>query len=152
MPALTALAALQQLTLGFGVFVLSTLLLQAITLTTSPGIGQHLNNPDHVTLVLDRIQALSDIVETLYKEINPESLDSNSLTSPFVDPRPGLQQLAKSIVTYLLMVTWISGLYLFVDGLDAIRSRALKVYLSSSMLATANMGLIVMLLFLPAKP
>ncbi len=76
------MTALEQSTLGFAVLSLSTLLLQAITLSTSPGIGEHFKNPDHVTLILDRIQALSDVVEKLYKEINPEPQDVNNPIPP----------------------------------------------------------------------
>ena len=145
------MTALQQSTVGFAVLVLSTLLLQAITLSTSPRIGEHFNNLDHVTLILDRIQALSDVVEKLYKEINPEPLDVNNPIPPFAAPRSSLEQLARSIVTYVLMVTWMSGLYLFLDGLQSIRSHVLRVYLLSSMVLAANLGLIVMLLFLPVR-
>lgn len=45
----------------------------------------------------------------------------------------------------------MSGLYLFLEGLQSIRSHVLKVYLLSSMLLAANLGLIVMLLFLPVR-
>lgn len=143
------MTALEQSTLGFAVLSLSTLLLQAITLSTSPGIGEHFKNPDHVTLILDRIQALSDVVEKLYKEINPEPQDVNNPIPPFAAPSSSLEQLAKFIVTYVLMVAWMSGLYLFLEGLQSIRSHVLKVYLLSSMLLAANLGLIMMLLFLP---
>lgn len=147
------MTALQQSIGSFAVFVLSTLLLQAITLSTFPGIpGEHFNNPNHVTLILDRIQALSDIVEKLYKEINPKIQDANNPIPPFTAPCSSLEKVAKSIVTYVLMVSWMSGLYLFLDGLQSVRSHVLRVYLVMSMLLAANLGLIVMLLFLPVRP
>ncbi|KAJ5570823.1 hypothetical protein N7535_004483 [Penicillium sp. DV-2018c] len=146
------MTALQQSTIASAIFVLSTLLLQAITLSTSPGIGEPFNNPDQVTLILERIQALSDVVEKLYKKINPElPLEINNLTPPFAAPRSRPEQLAKFIVTYTLMVTWIISLYSLVDGLQSIRSHALKVYILSSVLVAANLGLIVTLLFLPVR-
>lgn len=43
------------------------------------------------------------------------------------------------------------GLYLFVGGVDSIRSRVLKVQLLGYALPTANLGLVVMLLFLPVR-
>lgn len=104
-----------------------------------------------MNLILDCIQALSDVVEKLYKEINPERQGVNNPIPPFAAPRPSLEQLAKSIVTYVLMVAWMSGLYLFLEGLQSIRSHVLKVYLLSSMLLAVNLGLIVMLLFLPVR-
>ena len=143
--------ALQQSTVGFALLVLSTLLLHAITLSTTFRIEEHLNHPDHVTLILDRIQTLSDVVEKLYQEVKAEPLGVNNPIPPVSTPRTSLEQLAKFIVTYGLMITWMGGLYLFWDGLESVRSHALKVSLLGSMLLTANLGLIVMLLFLPVS-
>ena len=43
------------------------------------------------------------------------------------------------------------GLYLFGSGVDSIRSRVLKVQLLGYAFFTANLGLVVMLLFLPER-
>ena len=43
------------------------------------------------------------------------------------------------------------GLYLFVSGVDSMRSRVLKVQLLGYVLLTANLGLVAMLLFLPFR-
>lgn len=45
----------------------------------------------------------------------------------------------------------VGWLYLFVDGVESIRSRVFKVYLLGYALLTANLGLLVMLLFLSAR-
>lgn len=128
--------ALQKSTVGFAVPILSTLLLQAITLSAYPGIGQHFNNPNHVALILDRIQALSDIVQELYRQINSETLenDMNDLKPSFAEPISAWKKLPSLLSPNVLMMTRIYGLYLFLDGLQSISSCVLKIYLLSSML------------------
>ncbi|KAF4767105.1 hypothetical protein N7455_006801 [Penicillium solitum] len=70
------MTALQQSILSLGVIALTTLLLQAICLSSSP--NDHYHNPEQLTIILDRIYKLSSAVEEIYETSYQKPLALNN--------------------------------------------------------------------------
>ncbi|KAJ6180651.1 hypothetical protein N7519_011112, partial [Penicillium mononematosum] len=69
--------------------------------------------PEQLTILLDHIHKLSGAVEEIYETSYHKPLALNNLELPW-DSQSSLEQ-CRSIITYLLVVGWVVGLYLFVD-------------------------------------